>query len=139
MAVLWTNALDSVRYWQAADAAARKRGWKLLKLEIRDAGELEGAFKTATECSRGRSPHDARPRIFFGRARQVAELAATNRLPAMYELRQYVEAGGLIFYGADVDEIWRRAATFVDKILKGARPAELPGRAAHEVRAGDQP
>ena len=59
-------------------------------------------------------------------ARRVAELAAKNRLPAMYELRLYVEAGGLISYGADIIEIWRRAAIFVDKILKGANAADLP-------------
>jgi putative ABC transport system substrate-binding protein len=64
--------------------------------------------------------------LLFGRARQLAQLAAAHRLPAMYDLAEYVEAGGLISYGADLDEIWRRAATFVDKILKGAKPAELP-------------
>jgi ABC transporter substrate binding protein len=51
---------------------------------------------------------------------------AWSRLPAMYELRQYVEAGGLISYSADLIDIWRRAAAFVDKILKGAKPADLP-------------
>ncbi len=53
-------------------------------------------------------------------------LAAKSRLPAMYVLRPYVEAGGLISYGADLNDIWRRAAGFVDKILKGARPGDLP-------------
>ena len=52
--------------------------------------------------------------------------AAKARLPVMYDLRDYVEAGGLIAYGPDLDDIWRRAAVFVDKILKGANPADLP-------------
>jgi putative ABC transport system substrate-binding protein len=56
----------------------------------------------------------------------VAELAAKSRLPAMYELREYVEAGGLISYGADINDIWRRPAVFVHKILKGAKPGDLP-------------
>ena len=60
------------------------------------------------------------------RAQRVAELAAKNRLPAMYDLRQYVDAGGLISYGANINQIWRQAAGFVDKILKGAKPADLP-------------
>jgi putative ABC transport system substrate-binding protein len=126
VAVLWNNVNpNSPRYWQAAEAAAGKRGWKLLKLEIRDAGEVVAAFKTATSARAGALLTIAST-LLFGRARQVAELAAANRLPAMYELRTYVEAGGLISYGADVNEIWRRAATFVDKILKGAKAAELP-------------
>jgi len=115
----------SARYWQAAEAAAEKRGWKLLKLEIRDAGEIERAFKTAAAARAGALLTIASS-LLFGRARQLAELAAANRLPAMYDLPEYVEAGGLIGYGADLDEIWRRAAAFVDKILKGAQPAELP-------------
>jgi putative tryptophan/tyrosine transport system substrate-binding protein len=64
--------------------------------------------------------------LLFSRARQVAELAARSRLPAMYSLRAFVEGGGLISYGADLDEVWRRAAAFVDKILQGAKPADLP-------------
>ena len=64
--------------------------------------------------------------VLFPQARRVAELAAKHRLPAMYELRAYVEAGGLIAYGPDIIDIWRRAAGYVDKILKGARPADLP-------------
>jgi putative ABC transport system substrate-binding protein len=64
--------------------------------------------------------------ILFPRARRVAELSVKNRLPSMYGLREYVEAGGLISYGADINDIWRRAAVFVDKILKGAKPADLP-------------
>jgi len=126
VAVLWNNVTPhSARYWQAAEAAAEKRGWKLLKLEIRDAGEIERAFKTAAAARAGALLTIASS-LLFGRARQLAELAAANRLPAMYDLPEYVEAGGLIGYGADLDEIWRRAAAFVDKILKGAQPAELP-------------
>ena len=64
--------------------------------------------------------------LFEEQARGIAELAAKSRLPAMYGLRFYVEAGGLISYSADLIEIWRRTAVFVDKILKGAKPADLP-------------
>jgi putative ABC transport system substrate-binding protein len=111
--------------WQAAEAAARERGWKLLSLEIRDAGEIEAAFKAATGARAGGllvfptgllDPH----------AKRIAELAAKSRLPAMYGLRFYVDAGGLISYSADIIVIWRRAAVFVDKILKGAKPGDLP-------------
>ena len=59
-------------------------------------------------------------------ARQIAELAISSRLPTMYELRPYVEAGGLLSYGADIYAIWRQAAGFVDRILKGAKPGDLP-------------
>jgi len=126
VAVLWTQASrNSLRYWQAAEAAARARGWKLLKLEIRDPGEIDGGFKAAADAHAG-ALLDLATRLTFARARQVAELAARHRLPAMYDLREYVEAGGLISYGADVNDIWRRSAAYVDKILKGAKPGDLP-------------
>ena len=62
----------------------------------------------------------------FGSMRRIIDFAARQRLPAIYELRDYVEAGGLISYGTDLADLFRRAATYVDKILKGARPADLP-------------
>jgi putative ABC transport system substrate-binding protein len=57
---------------------------------------------------------------------QIIEFAARSRLPAMYQLREHVEAGGLMSYGVSLLDLYRRAATFVDKILKGAKPTELP-------------
>ena len=111
--------------WRAAESAAQKRGWKLISPMIRDASEIEATFKKAAHARAGGllvlpigllDPH----------ARRIAELAAKIRLPAMYGLRFYVEAGGLICYSADPIEMWRRAAVFVDKILKGAKAADLP-------------
>jgi putative ABC transport system substrate-binding protein len=123
VAVLWDQA--SLLDWHAAKTAARERGWRLLSFEIRDADELEGAFRAAIDARAGALLVLA-PGLLFTRARRVAELAARSRLPAMYELRQYVEAGGLISYSPDLYDIWRRAAVFVDKILKGAKPDDLP-------------
>ena len=123
VAVVWDRTTRN--YWQAAEAAARERGWKLMSLEIRDVGEIEGVFKAATGARAGALLLSAAA-LLFPHARRVAELAARSRLPTMYELRPYVEAGGLISYGADVVDIWRRAGVFVDKILKGAKPADLP-------------
>jgi len=124
VAVVWDRRV-SARSWQEAEAAARKRGWKLLSLEIRDASEIEGAFKAATDARVGAllvggsaayDPH----------ARRIAELAVKHRLPAMYSVRFYVDAGGLMSYSADLIAIYRRAAVFVYKIFRGAKPGDLP-------------
>ena len=64
--------------------------------------------------------------MLFGEHRRIVELAANNRLPGMYQAREFVDAGGLMSYGANLDDLFRRTATYVDKILKGAKPAELP-------------
>ena len=88
-------------------------------------GELEAAFKTATGARAG-ALLVLGGGLLYPRTRRIAELAARNRLPAMYAFRPQIEAGGLIGYGADIDDIWRRAAVFVDKILKGAKPGDLP-------------
>jgi putative ABC transport system substrate-binding protein len=123
VAVLWDQA--SILDWRAAEAAARERGWRLLSLEIRDVTDLESAFKAATDARAGTLLVSAAGPL-FPNARRVAELTAKTRLPSMHGLREYVEAGGLISYGPDIIDIWRRAAVFVDKILKGARAADLP-------------
>jgi putative ABC transport system substrate-binding protein len=64
--------------------------------------------------------------MLFGEHRRIVELAANNQLPGMYQAREFVDAGGLMSYGANLDDLFRRTATYVDKILKGAKPAELP-------------
>ena len=126
VAVLWNNwRPESIRYWQAAETAAQSRGWKLLKLEVREAREVEGAFKAAVDA-RASGLLMMASRLFFSRAAQLAELAVRSRLPVMYDLADYVDAGGLISYGADVIDLWRRAAEYVDRILKGTKPSDLP-------------
>jgi putative ABC transport system substrate-binding protein len=126
LAVLWTNTTrSSAQYLRAAEAAARARGWRLLTLEVRTPGDIERAFTSATKAHAG-ALLDLATGITFARARQVAELAARSHLPAIYGLRAYVEAGGLIAYGADIRAIWRRSAMFVTRILRGAKPGDLP-------------
>lgn len=123
VAVLWDRY--SLLHWRAAEAAARNRGWKLLSLEVRDADEIEAAFSAAHNARAGAL-------VVFNsalldlQAGRIAALAAKARLPAIYGLRSYVEAGGLMAYGPDLVENWRRAALYVDKILRGAKPADLP-------------
>jgi ABC-type uncharacterized transport system substrate-binding protein len=127
VAVLWDRlAAPSRAPWETAQSAARQRGWKLLSLDVREfTGKIEGAFKAATDAHAGALlVHPVA--LFDSNAGRIAELAAKSRLPAMYGLRLYVEAGGLMSYSADIIDMFRRAAVFVDKILRGAKPADLP-------------
>ena len=75
----------------------------------------------------------------FANRRLIVELATRHRLPTMAPGREFVDVGSLMAYGVSYPDNWRRAATYVDKILKGAKPADLPDRAAHQVRARHQP
>jgi len=123
VAILWDR--EQFPKYQAAEAAARARGWRLVSIEIRNAGDIAGAFKAAVDARAGAVLVTSAGALFT-QARRIAELAAHHRLPAIYELRPLVDAGGLVSYGPDIVHVWRRAATYVDKILKGARPADLP-------------
>jgi putative ABC transport system substrate-binding protein len=123
IAVLWDRY--NLLLWQEAQAVARVRGWTLLSLEVGDAGELDVAFAKARD-GRASALMVLNSGLLDRQAARIAALASTTRLPAIYGLRLYVEAGGLMAYGPDVDDNWRRAAAFVDKILKGARPGDLP-------------
>jgi putative ABC transport system substrate-binding protein len=123
VAVLWDQG--DLLLWPAAQAAARSRGWKLLPIELQGVGQLESAFKTAAAARVGGLLIDSGP-VLFPHRQRVAELAASHRLPAIYGLRPQVDAGGLMSYGADINDIWRRAAMYVDRILKGAKPGDLP-------------
>ncbi len=107
------------------DLAAKAFGVKLQTLDVLDSKDIETAFRAA---SKGRADGVLvlTSAVLVPQRVQVAELALKYRLPAIYSNSQYVEAGGLMFYGVNVLDLDRRAATYVDKILKGRTPADLP-------------
>ena len=90
-----------------------------------DAKGLESAFKTAKQRQVG-AIMTAPGNRFFAERKRIVELAGKYRLPAIYPQKEYVGEGGLMSYGADSADLYRRAAIYVDKILKGAKPADLP-------------
>jgi putative ABC transport system substrate-binding protein len=112
-------------FWRETAVAAGTLGLALQPLEMRGPEDFEAAF---TAAKRG----DAQAVITFDDALtnshrpRIVALAASSRLPAMYGLREFPEDGGLMSYGPNFIDLFRRAATFVDKILKGAKPADLP-------------
>ena len=106
-------------------AASRKTGVTILPLEPRTPQEIERAFSTMAQKKAG-ALIVLRGALFTRLVRQIAELAAKNRLPTIAGLRVYPESGGLISYGSNNADNYRRAATYVDKILKGAKPGDLP-------------
>jgi putative ABC transport system substrate-binding protein len=105
--------------------AARSLGLQLQTLEARGPGEFDGAFAAMARERAGALFVVQDPAFSPHRARLV-DLAAKNRLPTMFTQREDAEAGGLMSYGPRLSDLWRRGATYVDKILKGARPADLP-------------
>ena len=107
------------------EGAARALGVQLRVLKVHDPSEFEKAF-AAMSKERARALIVLPDILLWTHRRRIVELAAKSRLPAMYGFREYVDAGGLMFYGALLSDMYRRAATFVDKILKGAKPADLP-------------
>ena len=90
-----------------------------------DAKGLESAFQTAKQKQVNAIMTTA-TRPFLAERKQIVELAGKYRLPAIYGQKEFVDEGGLMSYGADFDDLYRRAAVYVDKILKGAKPADLP-------------
>jgi putative ABC transport system substrate-binding protein len=105
--------------------AARPLHMQLHVIDVRTPDELDSAFSVATKQKVGAVTVLADPMFLSHRAR-IADLAVKSRLPTTFNWRQYAEAGGLLAYGPSVEEMWRRAPTFVDKVLKGTRPADLP-------------
>jgi putative ABC transport system substrate-binding protein len=109
----------------SAQDAARKAGLLVLPIEARNSHEIENAF-SALAKERVPAVMVASDAIFFGQRQRIAELALNNRLPTMFSLREYAEAGGLMSYGENIADFFRHAAFYVDKIFKGAKPDELP-------------
>jgi len=126
VAVLWNAANPyAALVTRETEAAARKLGVQVQSLEVRGPDDFEHALPAAIRGRAGALIVVDDPLTFLYRMR-IADFAARNRLPAMYGFREYAEAGGLMAFGANLADLYRRAATYVDKILKGAKPADLP-------------
>jgi putative ABC transport system substrate-binding protein len=113
----------NAEYIRQAELAAQALGVQLQVLAVRDAGDFERVFREARGASAVIQLDDV---IFTSYRRQVVELAARHQLATMYGFKEFVHAGGLMAYGPEYPDLYRRAATYVDKILKGTNPADLP-------------
>ncbi len=107
------------------EPAAKAFGVKLQYLDVLDSKDVETAFRAATK-GRADAVLTLNSGILNSQRPQIVDLAAKNRLPVIYPDSRYVEAGGLMFYGVNLLDLDRRAATYVDKILKGAKPGDIP-------------
>ena len=112
-------------FLQESEAAVHALGIEVRVLEAREPHDLERAFETIVNEHAEALMVLADP-MFITHRRRIVELAVRNGLPSVFGERGSVHAGGLIFYGASLPDMYRRAATYVDKILKGAKPADLP-------------
>jgi len=110
---------------QGAETAAQAMAANLIPVEIRTPADIDSAFQTLAR-ERVRIVIALADVMFLNERRRMAELAIAAQLPVVYAFREHVEAGGLMSYGVDVRANFRRAAAYVDKILKGAKPADLP-------------
>ena len=126
VAVLW-NPQDrsSTLSWKEIQLPARQAGVQLHSLEVRSPSDLDKAFEDATRARAGALAIMPDP-VFVTNLKRIADLAAKHRLPSIFHLREFADADGLVTYGVDRSDMFRRAATYVDKILKGAKPADLP-------------
>jgi putative ABC transport system substrate-binding protein len=125
VAVLWAPPFNEPGL-RAVEAAARVLGVEILELQVTQAGDFDQAFETASrDHAEVLIVLEGNP-LFFGLRARIADLALHHRLPAIYDLPSYAHSGGLVAYGPSDTEYYRRAAVYVDKILKGAKPADLP-------------
>jgi len=125
--VLWATTSPSYRpFLQAAEAARGKLGVQLLTVSVSSVADYDGAF---AKMAQGRVDavlvHSSALTV-RDNPRRLAELALKHRLPTIFLFRENVMAGGLMSYGPDLIDLWRRGAVYIDKILKGAKPGDLP-------------
>ena len=126
VAVLWNPGTPiSALAWKEIQLPARQLGVELQSLEVRSLNDFDKAFNDAIKARAGALAITPAP-LFAGNIKRIADHAAKSRLPSMFHIREFVDAGGLVAYGPDRADLFRRSATFVDKILKGAKPADLP-------------
>ena len=126
VAVMGTSTIPgNAQQLKEAELAAGAFGIKVQYLDVLNAKEVESAFRGANKA-RAEALLGLGGPVLNSQRTQVVELALKSRLPAVYWRSDFVEAGGLMSYGTSFTELWQRAATYVDKILKGAMPADLP-------------
>jgi putative ABC transport system substrate-binding protein len=126
VAVLWNpQGRDSTLSWNELQLPARQLGVQLQSLEVRSPNDFDKAFEDATRARAGALAIMPNP-VFVTNLKRIADFAAKSRLPSIFHLREFVDSGGLVAYGVDRSDMFRRAATYVDKILKGAKPGDLP-------------
>ena len=126
VAVLWNSANPYASLvMRETEAAATTLGVQLQALVVRGPEDFEGVLAAATRGRVGALIAVEDP-LTIRKRTQIVDFAAKSRLPAMYGVKEFVDAGGLMSYGAHLADLYRRAATYVDKILKGAKPADLP-------------
>jgi putative ABC transport system substrate-binding protein len=126
VAVLWDPATPShAPALKAVEATGRALGLRLQPLAVGSVTEFDSAFSAIVQERAGAVLVLSTP-LYMGGAKRLAELAMTHKLPTMFGPREHVEAGGLMSYSPDRADLYRRAAIYVDKILKGANPADLP-------------
>ena len=124
--VAWLGSpgdISAKRNLAAVMESAEQMGVKVENFEAREPNDFDRIFAASTGSDAVLVQFDL---LTLAHRPQVAELAARYRLPAIYDNRDYVVDGGLISYGADTEEIFRRSVTYVDRVLRGARPQDLP-------------
>jgi ABC-type uncharacterized transport system substrate-binding protein len=126
VAVLWDpKAPGSAQQWKESQLPARELGLQLYSMEVSSANDFESAFKAATKARSAALAVTQSP-PFLSNRKQITDLATKNRLPAIYNRGDWVDNGGLMSYGPDRVELFRRVASMIDKILKGTKPADIP-------------
>jgi putative ABC transport system substrate-binding protein len=129
VAALWHPGAYSDRTMtemlKETEAACQKVGVQLQLLEARSAADFDRAFSAMTR-ERARALFVLPSPMFYGEHKRIVELALTSRLPAIFAFREAADAGGLMSYGANLSDLFRRGAIQADKILRGAKPADLP-------------
>ena len=126
VAYLWNPANhSSASSWNAMQGLAPRVGLTLQSVELRDPKDIDAALAAIIRDRADGVMVDSDADVWLDQAR-IVEFAAANRLPLVSSYRGYADAGGLMTYGPSLHDLWRRAATYVDKILKGAKPADLP-------------
>jgi len=127
VAILWNpDARGNVLDYQVTERVAHALGLQLQSIEVPRAGDFDRAFSAITKGRAQALIISAANPVGFANRGQIASFAQKNRLPSMFGQKDFVEAGGLMSYGPSTIDQWRRAAIFVDKILKGRTPADLP-------------